>query len=168
MKAYNPKTLQEVEFTPQDESDLLTELFKTHSKRLIKDLAPKIDLKWRDYTARLNGDFLWRTHRGDYVAVSGMDTNHLFYAFRMLFNHGVPPAFRVGGFIRRNDVFGWSREYKEQAFEALRNELIKREDELGQDQKNELKDMEWNSKALARLESYTGVGLFSGVHDLDE
>jgi len=163
MKTYNARTLQEV--TPSGQ-DLLTELFNKTGLRRIQELAKLYQTKnsWLDGLLCSTWDkapepeidykdngFLWITAKGDFIYVSKMETNHLFNAFRMLFNHGIPAAFRVGYFNRRPEIYGWSREYKEQAFDAMRAELKKREDELSRSQKDELEDMGQNARTYALL-----------------
>lgn len=76
-------------------------------------------------------NFLWATHKGEHVLkLADMATPHLFYALRMLFNHSVPPCFRVPGddFLRYVDVPNWNPAYRAQAIRAMRIELIQRED----------------------------------------
>ncbi len=138
MKQYSPVNLEEVTTvgkplwppTKQDIEEALDSIYD--------NLPPEAEAD----------DFLWRTHVGDYIYVSAMHTEHLYNAFRMLFNHGVSPAFRVGAFVRHNDVFGWDRDYKEEAYTAMHTELQKRKDELSQDQKDELEDIRQNAEAF--------------------
>lgn len=79
-----------------------------------------------------NGDFLWKTHRGDVYPLVDMATPHLFYSLRMLYNHSVPPVFRVVGagekMNRYRDVFQWDAEYITTALCELLAELGRRDD----------------------------------------
>lgn len=76
--------------------------------------------------------FVWVTHKGESLLVENMATPHIFYSLRMVWNHTVPPVFRVtdggGEFNRYRDVPHWTDEYKRQALEAFTRELENRND----------------------------------------
>src|SRR5437762_14379094 len=76
-----------------------------------------------------------------------MATEHLFYTLRMLYNHSVPPVFRVGQFKRHPNVFKWPLDYKTQAGQAMRAAFNKRND-IEDWMRNELDDMERNAEFL--------------------
>lgn len=136
MKQYNPVTLDEVGSDGQYTAGQLAALIG----KLVQPPPPAE-----------SGDFLWHTMKGEFIYVSAMQTDHLFNAFRMLFNHGVSPAFRVGKFVRHNVIFDWDRDYKELAYDAMYRELQNRL--LNQDQKDELEDIRQNAKAFEILVS---------------
>jgi hypothetical protein len=73
--------------------------------------------------------FTWVSHRGEAVALRDMNTLHMFYALRMIFNHTSP--IRVGKFIAYADVPTWSLSYRRAAMRAFVDELIPRLGELG-------------------------------------
>jgi hypothetical protein len=91
--------------------------------------------------------FLWETHDGERMLLTKMATGHIFNAFRMLFNHTVPPAFRVGEFVRRGDVPFWPMNYITQAMAAFRVEFLSRDD-IEPWMKHEMDDMHKNAEHL--------------------
>lgn len=94
--------------------------------------------------------FIWESNDGKMNAVTKMATPHLFNILRMLFNHSVPPAFRVGPFTRRENVDKWPLDYKMQAGTAIVNELCERTDfELCM--QLEIKDMKQNAEFLDQV-----------------
>jgi hypothetical protein len=62
----------------------------------------------------------------------------------------VPPAFRVGDFRRRNEVFEWPFEYREQAMLALVNEFNTRTDRE-EWMINELSDLHSNLRFIDEI-----------------
>lgn len=99
-------------------------------------------------------EFVWKSHSGKTYRVSKMASNHIFYALRMLFNHTVPPAFRVLGpgevMKRYPDVPHWSPAYRQAAVSAFTNELNERGDLEGS-LKYQFEDMQANTKAILVL-----------------
>jgi hypothetical protein len=93
--------------------------------------------------------FRWVTNKGQILKVKDMATPHLFFSFRMLFNHSVPPVFRVGAFKRYPDVPNWSVEYRQLALEKLLKEIALRAD-LDADQAAEIKDIQANCEVLSQ------------------
>lgn len=77
-----------------------------------------------------NGRYLWISKDGTPHYVRDMETYHLFYAARMIYNHSVPPAFRVlrpgEAFKRYDDVFTQEIEAKRSAYRILVDELNNR------------------------------------------
>ena len=94
--------------------------------------------------------FVWETSKGEMICPRDMATPHLFNAFRMLFNHSVPPAFRVGTFKRRSEVNQWPAGYRIQASIAIETELAERED-IESWMRNELQDICDNTKFLVKF-----------------
>lgn len=70
--------------------------------------------------------FVWVSHKGVRYQLDNMAAPHVFYALRMVWNHTVPPAFRVGEFKRYRDVPGWSAKYRREAINQLSAELDQR------------------------------------------
>ncbi len=97
------------------------------------------------------GRFVWETDDGDLLFLSEMATRHLFFALRMLFNHSVPPAFRIGTFKRHDRVFGWPADYREQAIRLIFHELTEHREELDSDVQAELDDIQRNAAAIVAL-----------------
>jgi hypothetical protein len=100
------------------------------------------------------GDFIWRTHTGQSRYVSDMASPHIFYALRMIFNHSVPPAFRVlrpGETMNRYpDVPNWTPEYRQAAISAFTRELCSRDD-LEPELQAQFDDMKANTQLILAL-----------------
>jgi hypothetical protein len=94
--------------------------------------------------------FIWVTDKGELLFLAEMATPHLFFALRMLFNHTVQPAFRVGAFKRHNNVFTWPLDYREQAMRKIYGELQRRTD-LEEQYQDELNDMRVNARTIIEL-----------------
>lgn len=88
--------------------------------------------------------FVWQTNDGHFLPPKDMKTPHVFYTLRMLFNHSVPPAFRVGEFKRRKHVDEWPLAYRVQASNAMQDELSTRED-VEDWMRHEMNDMALNN-----------------------
>ena len=102
--------------------------------------------------AALSGKFIWITHKGEAKLLNEMATPHIFYSLRMVFNHSVPPCFRVGELRRYYDVSNWQDARKAAAITALRQELSTRyADELDSEQIAQLQDMEQNTRVILAL-----------------
>jgi hypothetical protein len=97
--------------------------------------------------------FIWETEKGDLLYLSEMATPHLFMTLRMLYNHIVPPAFRVGWCPknRHSEIFEWDNDYKEQAVRKVYHELKYHRDDLDAQWLAELDDMERNARAIVDL-----------------
>lgn len=71
--------------------------------------------------------FMWLTHGGELKRLSEMPTPHLYYALRMVWNHGVPADFRTPESIHPvklySDVPKWSSQYREAAIIEFAREL---------------------------------------------
>lgn len=92
------------------------------------------------YFVRRNWE--WLTAREGYVKPSDMPTRHLFYTFRMIWNHRMPREFNVGQNVKRYRFNPHTHPdvYLMQAVRALGAELHKRDDLLDW-QKHELSEM---------------------------
>lgn len=100
-------------------------------------------------------DFIWHTHKGEALYPDEMATPHLFYSLRMVFNHVVPPVFRVLGPLERdmkryNDVRNWSDEYKTAAITELSRELDTRND-LDPELQHQYDDIKLNAALVVAL-----------------
>lgn len=73
--------------------------------------------------------WLWRTNREGDISPVHMETRHLFYTLRMIWNHTMPTSMRVGKEIRLYR-FGarHSRQYMREAIVQIGAELFKRDD----------------------------------------
>jgi hypothetical protein len=98
-------------------------------------------------------EFMWETNDGDQLFLSDMATPHLFYTLRMIYNHSVPPAFRVGDFKRRKNVDQWPIDYRQQAGREIFKELEGRAD-YEHWMQLEVKDMRTNADFLSSLQQY--------------
>lgn len=79
-----------------------------------------IDKKWR-----------WRQGNGaGWIHPKDMETRHVFYTIRMIWNHSVPPQMRVGKNYRMYSGFGpeYTRDYMKSAVVHLMHELSTRKD----------------------------------------
>lgn len=100
---------------------------------------------------------LWTTHKGLTYRVQDMATQHLFYAYRMIYNHTVAPAFRIGEFKRYRDVFDWPAMRARKGMRALEDELYLRKDKSAADGgletelKDQFADIQRNRSALRNL-----------------
>ena len=81
-----------------------------------------------------------------------MSSNHLFCSIRMIYNNSVPPAFRVGHFIRKTLPSWMTAEYIHAAMLELLCELQERPDYF-LNYKFDIEDMIANLDVLAKVES---------------
>jgi hypothetical protein len=73
--------------------------------------------------------FRWRERNGHQIAPSDMETRHVFYTLRMLWNNSAPADMRVGDYKPyRFDRTKYPPAYLTQAVQALVAELATRED----------------------------------------
>lgn len=70
--------------------------------------------------------FVWTCHDGRQMAPAEMQTSHLFYTVRMIFNHLAPPAFRIPGCKRWAGIDTMNREYLALALKSMALELQRR------------------------------------------
>jgi hypothetical protein len=142
--------------TPQQLQDLINESGEHLSDIDISDLANEVAPRYGSLQGAYNydGDFLWVTHKGDVYLLADMATPHLFYSLRMLYNHSVPPVFRVVGpgesMKRYNDVPDWDAEYRTTALRELAHELNKRDD-LDDSLQQQYDDIIANSRVIVAL-----------------
>jgi hypothetical protein len=143
-----------------DESNLESLIRRTlEGPRPISDLVPRSILdRVREMVVDADryipespcGDFIWRTHTGQSRYVSDMASPHIFYAMRMIFNHSVPPAFRVlrpGETMNRYpDVPHWCQA----AINAFNRELEERDD-LDKELADQWADMKSNTAVILAL-----------------
>lgn len=100
--------------------------------------------------------FIWETNDGVCLSVKEMATPHLFFALRMIYNHSVPPAFRVGEFRQRPEVCEWPVEYRAQACSAFTEELEQRDD-LEPVLKHQFDDLLANADFLQAVKDNVGA-----------
>lgn len=95
--------------------------------------------------------FVWITHKGVRYTLPDMSTPHMFYALRMIFNHSIPPVFRIGGsFKRYDDVPQWTPEYRREALEVFAEELTRRGD-LEENLQYQFEDIQANARVILAL-----------------
>lgn len=99
-------------------------------------------------------EFVWVSHNGSRRRISEMASPHIFYSLRMIFNHSVPPAFRVlrpGETMNRySDVPHWTPAYRQAAVNAFTRELCSRDD-LEPDLQAQFDDMKANTNLILAL-----------------
>lgn len=73
-------------------------------------------------------EFRWRDRFGNMIPVSELDTKHLFFTIRMIWNHSAPERMRIEPY--RQYTFGahYTPEYMGQAVRAIAIELSHRTD----------------------------------------
>lgn len=71
-------------------------------------------------------EFIWITQKGDRLKLSEMNTIHIFYALRMIWNHSVPAMYKLEGGRYNLNSQKWTNEYRRNAVFHLSQELIKR------------------------------------------
>lgn len=99
-------------------------------------------------------EFVWVSHNGSRRRISEMASPHIFYSLRMIFNHSVPPAFRVlrpGETMNRySDVPHWTPAYRQAAVNAFTRELCSRDD-LEPELQAQFDDMKANTQLILAL-----------------
>lgn len=77
----------------------------------------------------LQKSFKWRTQNQVYIAPEDMQTRHLFYTLRMIYNHSMPPSFRLLPYKEYYfDKSIYTKSYITQAIRSLAYELATRKD----------------------------------------
>jgi hypothetical protein len=85
--------------------------------------------------------FRWRTRDGDRIAPAAMETRHLFYSLRMIWNNHVPPEQQVGRDVKLYSFPSfYTHAYFEEAITNLAAVLFRRPD-LAPWQRRELEQM---------------------------
>lgn len=81
-------------------------------------------LNWRKDELALTTkyDFMWVTQQGEEMFLEEMQTTHLFYSVRMMFNHTVPPGFVIPG-CKTYDMRRFPVERRTMACVAMLEEL---------------------------------------------
>lgn len=72
--------------------------------------------------------FKWRSQDGRYWTVHQMDTRHLFFTLRMIWNHTAPVTWRFIPYKRYDFSDYYTTEYMRNAVIMIINELVKRDD----------------------------------------
>lgn len=78
----------------------------------------------------LSNQFRWRTNGGPELLPQEMDTHHLYYTLRMIWNHTVPAKHHFPCYRRYTFDPSYTKDYLLQAIPALLEELSKRTDIL--------------------------------------
>lgn len=82
----------------------------------------------------------WRDRHGAMHAPQGMETRHLFYTFRMIWNNHMPEDARVGAVRLYNFPACYTSDYMADAVVAIGRELLVRDD-LTDDWRRQLQRM---------------------------
>lgn len=80
------------------------------------------------YDYDVDGVFLWRTRAGEDLRVNEMETRHLFYTLKMIWNHSAPEEFKIKPYKKYIFSDFYTNEYILKAVKAMIYELRKRED----------------------------------------
>jgi hypothetical protein len=83
----------------------------------------------------------WRDRHGIMWDPRRMETHHLFYTIRMIWNNSMPLHMRVGNVIVYTFPDMYTIQYMRDAVLHLGKELLRREDKLAYWQKDELRQM---------------------------
>jgi len=81
-------------------------------------------------STKLANPFLWTMNGGGKIPVTAMQTSHLFYAVRMIFNHTVPEMYKIHGCVEWNRASRTFKDkrYAREAVEAMLIQLATRPD----------------------------------------
>lgn len=98
--------------------------------------------------------FKWRDAEGDFWSPADMETRHVFYTVRMIWNHAVPEDMRVGRNVRlyRFGKF-YTHAYMKAAVLNLGKEVLTRNDLLPSQRRE-----------LGQIAAYSRDDLFTVVH----
>ena len=72
--------------------------------------------------------FKWKDQRNNCHAPTDMETRHIFFTLRMIWNHAVPKDMQIKPFKRYRFTSFYTNEYIVKAIRALTAELFKRDD----------------------------------------
>lgn len=72
--------------------------------------------------------FKWKDKKGNFHSPKDMSTQHLFFTFRMIWNHTAPEDMRIEPYQRYSFDDFYTAEYIADAIRAISSELSKRED----------------------------------------
>ena len=76
----------------------------------------------------LSAPFKWKTRTNDLLRVDQMETRHLFFTLRLIWNHTMPPEARLPEGNRYQLGYFYTAEYLESAIKAISHELSGRTD----------------------------------------
>lgn len=87
-----------------------------------------IELMERTAEFEVSTDFKWRDRRGQFHYPKDMETRHLFFTVRMIWNHTVPDMYQIKPFERYNFSSFYTSFYMGQAVRNILSELSTRND----------------------------------------
>ena len=87
-------------------------------------------------------DWRWRDRSGEFHRPAHMETRHLYFTVRMIWNHTMPEQYRFKGYKRYKFRSFYTEAYMVEAVYALSKELFQRDD-LTDEMKAGLEYMEW-------------------------
>ena len=79
-------------------------------------------------TLSMKNDFRWRDQSGNFHNPNEMETRHLFYTLRMIWNHTMPENLRITSYIAHEFIDFYSATYMSNAVKAIGRELLTRND----------------------------------------
>lgn len=81
-----------------------------------------------DQSKKLELPFQWRDQKGIFHSIDRMETRHIFFVLRMIWNHSAPNNMKI--FPYKQYRFGdfYSKEYIKKAIKAMLPELASRSD----------------------------------------
>lgn len=78
--------------------------------------------------AQIDRQFIWRDKDGFGHLISNMETRHLFYVLRMVWNHSAPENLKIEPYQRYNFGSHYTASYMKDAVLNISNELQTRKD----------------------------------------
>jgi len=78
--------------------------------------------------SKLLNNFEWKDSNDDYYKLGDMTTQHLFFTFRMIWNHTAPKEMRINPYKRYYFSKFYTVQYMSDAVQAISFELSKRDD----------------------------------------
>lgn len=72
--------------------------------------------------------FRWRDRKGNFHYVTDMDSRHLFYTVRMIWNHSAPENVKLKPYKKYNFSKFYSNKYMANAIRCMTKELSLRDD----------------------------------------
>jgi len=104
--------------------------------------------------------FRWRARNGRKYLPSEMDTHHLYYTLRMIWNHSAPEHLKIRPYKKYIFQQYYSEDYIKEAVRVLLYELVSRcKSEFEPHMLGELNIMRRNIGRIARIESATRNGM---------
>ena len=78
--------------------------------------------------SEVKAPFLWRTRGGAFVTPADMETRHLYFTVRMIWNHSVPDQYKLKPYTRYTFCSFYVSGYMSEAIKNMLVELSTRQD----------------------------------------